>query len=276
MAWYTSINGNIVKKDEALISIYDRGFLYGYGLFETIRVYNGQPLFVKKHLDRLLNSAPQINIACTYNKEEITSMLFELINANALNNGSLRLTISAGESPENTTMVITARPGQPYEDCHYQEGFQTGLLKNRRNENSLFTFLKTLNFMENILGRQEAAYNGWNEGIFLNTAGNLCEGTVSNLFIVRENKLITPDVSSGLLPGITREKVIEMAHSAGIETEERPVQPKELKDAGEAFLTNSLMGIMPLVCFNNKNIGTGKLGNITKKLMCYVTRGRGY
>lgn len=273
MGKYICVNGEIVSREEAVIPANDQGLLYGYGLFETMRVLGGRPVFLDKHLRRLENSAAEIGLQIAGGKKRLTAMLKDTIEANRLENGSLRLTVTAGPLPGEFAgkgggnVIVTVRPGEPYQEKFYREGFKAGFLKTRRNERSPLVRLKTLNYLENILGRREAARRGWNEGLFLNNAGCLCEGTVSNLFLVFKGKLVTPHVDSGLLPGTVRGVVVELACQMGIGVEERPVLPEELEKAEEAFLTNSLMGVMPLVNINGYSIGSNKPGSLTKKFM---------
>lgn len=263
------LNGRLLPPSEAVIQVNSLGVMYGYGLFETMRVLEGKPVFLSDHLDRLVTSAREINLTLTRSREEISLLLDKTITANRLRDGSLRLMVTAGPNgaPGVENIAITVRRGIPYPPNSYQEGFRAGFLNMRRNENSPLVRLKTLNFLENILGRQEAGKKGWDEGLFLNNAGYLSEGTVSNVFLVGSGELVTPHVNAGLLPGTVREKVIALAHKLGLRVQERMVRPEEIYTAREAFLTNSLLGVMPLVYLDGGPIGDAKPGPVTLELM---------
>jgi len=273
MGKYFCINGLIVSSEKAMVPVTDQGFLYGYGLFETMLVLGGRPVFWAEHLTRLEQSMKELDLQ-PVDPHSITTMLYDTIAANNLINGSLRLTVTAGALTGDATgeevgqnVVITVRAGKPYSAELYREGFKAGILQARRNEKSPLVRLKTLNYLENILGRREAARRGWNEGLFLNSAGFLCEGTISNLFLVTGGKLLTPHVDSGLLAGIVRKTVVNLANDKGVPVRQCFLLPEELMRAEEAFLTNSLLGIMPLVTLNGQRIGGGSPGYLTQELM---------
>ena len=265
-------NGEIFPAESALVPVGDRGLLYGYGLFETFLVKNGQAVFIEEHLKRLRISAPKINLALP--EEELYPLglhdsIHEVIAKNNMLEGSLRLTVTAGTEDSNKpNVVITVKKGLAYRSEHYRQGFRAGLLKNPRNEFSPLVYVKSLNYLENILGRRETMAKGWNEGLFLNTKGFLVEGTVSNVFLVTKDKeLVTPDISSGLLPGVMRAKVLRTASTAGYRCIERAVLPEELFTAKECFLTNSLMVVMPLVEVDGRIIGNGGIGEVTIEII---------
>ncbi len=172
------------------------------------------------------------------------------------------------------TVVVAGFPGDPYPPESYARGFRAVTVSFPRNPDSPLVRLKSLNFLENILGRKEAAAAGADEGIFLNTRGEVTEGTVSNVFLVdSRGRLVTPHPASGLLPGITREVVVELARDLGLEVAEEVVLPEQLRAAREAFLTNSLLGVMPLVALDGAAVGAGRPGEVTRALArAYWTR----
>ncbi|WP_066634042.1 aminotransferase class IV [Desulfolucanica intricata] len=268
MECFVCVNGNLVPGERAVLPALDRGFLYGWGLFETFLVKNGEAEFLEEHLERLKSSAPRLGLTLP-DQELIKYGIREVIAENSLAKGSLRLTVSAGvEAAGKPTMLITVKKGSVYRQEHYSRGFKAGFLSTPRNESSPLVYVKSLNYLENILGRQEALARGWNEGLFLNTRGFLTEGTVSNVFLVtKANELVTPEIRAGLLPGIMRAKVLEKAGAAGCRCIERAVKPEELFSARECFLTNSLMVVMPLVEIEGRPVGNGRPGEITRKLM---------
>jgi|OM-RGC.v1.007084947 branched-subunit amino acid aminotransferase/4-amino-4-deoxychorismate lyase len=267
---YVCCNGEIIPAEAASLPAADRGLLYGYGLFETFMVKKGRAVFVEEHLQRLSSSAPKLGLLLSEEdcQTGIINGINRVIEKNCLQEGSLRLTVTAGsESERRPGILITVKKAPAYRSEHYQQGFRAGFLKNPRNERSPLVYLKSLNYLENLLGRQEAISSNWNEGLFLNTHGCLAEGTVSNIFLVTGDKeLVTPHVSSGLLPGVMRAKVLRKAAAAGYRCRERAVLPEELFSAKECFLTNSLMVVMPLVEVDGKSIGDGKPGQATGEI----------
>ncbi len=277
------LNGDFLPAEKAFVSALDQGFLYGFGLFETIFVKGGRPVFLERHLERLFRSAHTLEIPCFFSAAGLARMIEETIRKNKVKNGSLRLTLSAGVGAQamaghfpgaqgeksaavQATLVIFARRGLPYTPDQYRRGLRAGFVSARKNERSPLVGLKTLNYLENLLAKKEARARGWDEALFLNTAGNLAEGSVSNIFLVREDRVITPALDQGLLPGITRQAVLEKCAALGIEAEERVVSPQEIWQARECFLTNALMGVMPLVEVDGRMIGDGRPGAVTQKL----------
>ena len=165
------------------------------------------------------------------------------------------------------TVLVTAQNLVPLPPEKYESGFKAALSSLRRNSQSPLSRLKSTCYMENILARMEARAAGYDEAILLNERGYVSEGSTSNIFLVTKGKLVTPSLESGVLPGITREAVLEIAQASNIKTVERQVELKELIEAEEAFITNSILELMPLTCFDGKPIGTGKAGQLSKTLM---------
>lgn len=270
------VNGELVPEEKAVLPAKDMGILYGYGLFETVKVYKGRPLFWGEHLRRLQKSCIAVNINLPFTAAQISEMVFKTITANKVREGALRVTVTAGENAENRVLgtsignaniVITVKHGTAYSEDQYKRGFAACVAGAKRNENSILVQLKTLNYLENFLAREKARSRGFNETIFLNSKGHVTEGSTSNIFIISRKKLLTPDVNSGILPGIVRKVVLELAGDIGLPSKEKPVTYEELLSADECFLTNSLMGVMPLVQIDKKPIGKGKPGYFTLKLM---------
>lgn len=270
-------NGSIVPLSQARVSVLDGGFLYGDGLFETMRSYRGRVFALDRHLDRLSRGMEELGIPFPDRLEFISGDIEALLRANSLLevDARVRLTVSAGEGsgtpqPERNsrpTVVITATklslPDPPDFDKGYRAVVSAAI---RRNHLSPLSRLKTLNYLENLLARKEAKSKGVEESILLNAAGGIAEGTVSNVFIVIDGKLLTPSLDSGILPGITRQVVIGLATGMGIPVEERWIYPEELGKAEECFLTNSVIELMPLVEIDGRPIGNGKPGPFTRQL----------
>jgi len=265
------LNGLLCPQKEAKIAIDDRGLLFGDGVFETMRSYRGKVFRLGRHLSRIFDSLAVIRLSISYEPEELKDAVYDTLKANRLQDAYIRLTVTRGQGgrgidlPEGTlpTVIITARDFIPYPTRFYRESMKAGISEIQQNSSSPVSRIKSLNFLSNILARTEAREKGYDEAILLNTEGLVCEGTISNIFIVKDGTLITPNKESGILPGITREIIIELAIRKGIRIEERKVKPSELKEADECFLTNTLMEVMPVCEIDGKKIGEGKPGPLT-------------
>jgi len=265
------LNGALVPRSQAKISPFDLGFLYGYGLFETMRAYSGHIFRLNMHLERLRGSAALLGIPL--DALNIEKACYDTLTANKLRDARIRLTVSIGEGeaiPEppkhpKSTVLIIAASYTPLSDEAYRKGFKAVVASARQDSQSPLARLKTASWLNNILARREAKEA--DEAILLNERGFLCEGSTCNIFLISKGKLITPSVNSGCLPGITRQVVIELARELGIKFAERKVRLEELLRADEAFLSSSVIELMPLTKVNGKSIGRGKRGKITEGLM---------
>jgi branched-chain amino acid aminotransferase group I len=260
------LNGVLVSASVAHISPNDRGFLCGYGLFETMRAYSGKIFRLGQHLDRLFHSAQALGLPV----ESVNwgEAIYETLRANKLADARLRLTLSGGEMDANLspTVLITAKEYTPYPPQIYNQGFKAVVSCIRRSSSSPISVLKSISRLDNQLARREAEAAGADEAIFLNEQGVLTEGSTSNIFLVYDGVVFTPNEESGILPGITRRAVLELAQSLGIAAKEGRITLGQLWDADEAFLTNSLIEIMPLSQVDRQSIGLGGMGPITQKL----------
>ena len=280
MAEIIYLNGQLIPRFEARLSPFDHGFLYGYGLFETMRAYNGHIFRLDSHVTRLRCSAESIGL--THNilttdegTQSLKAACMATLEANKLKDARIRLTVSAGEgdmTPDpgtcpSPTILITAQNLVPLPPEKYETGFKAALSSLRRNSQSPLSRLKSTCYMENILARTAARAAGCDEAIFLNEQGYLAEGSTTNVFLVSRGELITPCFESGVLPGITRDAVLEIARASHLKATERWVQLNELIEAQEAFLTNSILELMPLVSVEGRTIGTGKPGKLTGDLL---------
>ena len=269
------LNGSLVPRSQAKLSPFDYGFLYGYGLFETMRAYSGRIFRLEQHLSRLQSSAQKLRINLELGTHELGEALYATLKANNLRDARLRLTVSGGEGepvPDlftylSPTVLITTRSYIPPSNQAYERGFKAIVSSIRQNSGSLVSGLKSLNYLPNLLARKEAKEAGAEEAILLNEQGFLAEGSTCNIFLVAKGTLLTPSEDSGILPGITRRVVLELAPSLGIKAVERRIKLEELLEAEEAFFTNSLIEIMPLTRVEGKNIGLGKAGSITRRIM---------
>ncbi len=269
------LNGALVPLGEARISPFDRGFLYGYGLFETMRSYEGRVFRLDRHLARLMRSAEKLGLASELDTFEMEQSIYRTLKANKLANARIRLTVSAGEGemtpdplvPKEPTVQIMAKSYTPYPRQKYEAGFKAVVSSIRLDSQSPLSRTKSTNYLHNILARREASAAAVDEALMLNERGFVAEGSTSNIFLVVAGKLITPSQESGILPGITREAVLELVHALGIEAVEGEIPLADLFQAEEAFLTNSLIEVMPLSEVDGKPIGSGRPGPVTRRLM---------
>jgi branched-chain amino acid aminotransferase group I len=266
------LNGKLVPLSRATISPLDYGFLYGYGLFETMRSYGGFIFRLDKHLIRLAASAERLGIpAITLDLKKAATSVLEV---NKLGDARIRIAVSIGEgsmTPDahrcrKPTVLVIAEQYKPHPESVYKTGFKAIVSSFLRYSNSPLSGIKSANYLENMLAKREASAAGADEAIRLNEKGFIAEASMSNIFFITGDILMTPSAESGILPGITREAVIELASRLGIITIERYVTMAELLKAQEAFLTNSLIEVMPLTEIDGKPIASGKPGVITERL----------
>jgi len=262
------INGLPVADGETSLSCWDQGLLCGYGLFETMLVRQKTILAVNEHLQRLIGSCVSLDIVEKLSCSSLADIVQGYVATNNLEEGSLRLSITKGNPSQGVEpiFIIVARDLQ-YGPNDYKHGFRAVVSPQLKNETSVLVYHKTLNNLENTLALEAAHRQGANEVLFLNTRHLLTEGAKSNLFFVRGHTLYTPSVTCGLLNGVTRQSVIRLSGSLGLCVVEGEYSLKNLLAADEAFLTNSLMEIMPLVSIGNQPIGCGQPGRITMDIL---------
>ena len=268
------INGEIVNQDKAQVPASDRGLLYGYGLFETMRSYKGRVFCLDRHLSRLVNSAGVLGIRDALEPQKLEVGVLRTLKASGLDDARIRLTVTAGEggrsmalpaSGKLTTIITVEELALPSPDV-YEKGLRTSIVDIRRNSRSLVCYLKTLGYLENMLAHAEAISDGNDEAILLNVDGYVAECSASNIFITDEGGIVTPPVNAGILPGITRGVVIEMAARIGIKLVQEAVSVERLMKAKEVFITNSVIEIMPIASVDGKPVGSGVRGNVTERL----------
>ena len=269
------LNGKFIAPGDALIPALDYGFLYGYGLFETMRAYNGIVFRIDRHMDRLLEGAVVLEMNSALDLKEIKKLCRELLEVNNLKEARIRVAVTAGLgsippdlSPcASPTLFITAYNYIPPAEQVYKSGYKAVISAFSRSSKSRLSGLKTICYLENMLARREALKQKADEALMINESGMVSEGSISNIFIVSGGKVTTPALSEGALPGITREAVIELCGSMGVECIEGQLSPEILTKADEAFLTGSVLEIMPLVDVSGRPVGTGKPGLLTEKLI---------
>ncbi|MFQ6039619.1 MAG: aminotransferase class IV [Candidatus Poribacteria bacterium] len=282
MSQFVYLNDEVVAIEQAKISVLDHGFLYGNGLFETMRAYKNYHIFrIRQHLERLFHSADDIRLRIEYSIEALERAILETLAANSLSeSGYIRITISPGigapapdpTTCEKSTLLIVAKPFTPYPEELYQNGAAAIVSDIRRNPQSPIPKLKSLNYLENILARFQSRDVGAQESIFIDTNGYVAEGTMSNIFFVKSGELYTPSTECPILPGVTRAVVLQIASKADITIWEGRWKLEQLLAADEAFLTNSLMEVMPLTQIDSVYINDGKPGNMTRELMTLYKR----
>ncbi|TDA68702.1 MAG: hypothetical protein D9V47_08115 [Clostridia bacterium] len=267
------LNAELLPAEKALVSVFDHGFSYGDGLFETILVVGRHPVFLAAHLERLAAGARILRLELPWSGEQLAAAVQETVAAAALGSGYLRLTVTRGAGEgwrlaacREPTLLIVPYDHIPYPAEDYAQGFAAAISRWRRNHHSPLAQVKSLNYLENILAKDEALALGAQEAILLNLEGRVAEGAMSNVFVIGDGYLVTPPPQEGPLPGITRRYVLELASRVGLTAAERPVAPGELVGAPEAFLTSSLMGIMPLTFLEGRPVGTGRPGPLTRRL----------
>jgi branched-chain amino acid aminotransferase len=274
------LNGALVPRSKALISVSDQGFLYGYGLFQTIRAYHGKLFLLDRHLKRLNDAAEIIGMGTKVAGIDLEQACRDTLEANTLTDARVRLTVTNGEGAAlpwvdasgKPTVVVTAQPYTPFTAQKYNEGFKAGIVSVRRSRQSVVSSMKSINYLLNVMARMETAANGMDEALLLNDDGYIAEGGGGNVFFVKDSKLVTPSPNSGIIPGVTREVIMEMADSLGISVSEGTVGIGVIRKCGEAFMTNAMIEVMPLVAVRDEAgqmipIGDGKPGAVTRKLM---------
>lgn len=270
-AW---INGRLLDIDNAKVSIFDRGFLYGDGLFETMRSYAGMVFKIDEHLARLFSSLKIMKIKPPYTKKYIKSVIYKSLHINGLSSAYIRLAITRGEGrfglsysdKFNPNVVIVTKEFGEYPENMYFNGISAKVVNIRQNQFSPVSKIKSLNFLNNILARLDAKDDDFDEAILMNTKGYIAEGSTSNIFLVKGNSLITPTLDTGILAGVTRGIIVEIARNLRIKVREKFVTYRELLKADEVFLTNSLIEVLPVTRMDSKDISDGNVGDLTKLL----------
>jgi len=270
------VDGKYCDEADARISVFDHGLLYGDGIFEGIRAYNGRVFKLKEHLDRLFYSAKAILLEVPMSHAELTTSVVETCRRNQIRDGYIRLVVTRGIGTlglnpnrcKNPSVIIIADKIQLYPPELYQKGMEIVTVPTIRNLHSaLNPAIKSLNYLNNILAKIEANNAGCEEAILLNAEGFVAECTGDNLFIVKEDHLQTPPLSAGALYGITRRVVLDIAAGSGLKTSEANLTRYDLFNADECFLTGTGAEVVPVVKIDGRVIGTGKPGPVTARMV---------
>ena len=261
------LNGRFVSQKEARIYVNEPGLLYGWGVFETLRSYNGNILYLSAHLKRLSASARLIGIAPPFSVKKTGILIKKVIKMNRLDNKDTYVRLSLWKGNQRDGICILVKPYQPHSLKKYRRGMQACISDFRQNENSLLAQIKSMNYLFFNLAYAQAKKQGFDEAVILNNRGYLTECSRANIFWVRNNRLYTPSLDCGCLNGVTRQIILGLAEKLKTEVLEGRFKIKALSDAQEAFITNSLIGIMPLVSVGKKNINKGIVGKMSKLFM---------
>ena len=246
------------KKSSTATVLADDGFYFGIGAFETIAVEDGVPQLLEWHLERLRKSLAFFGIDQNVKEQEVLTYLNLCPQSEEKQHGALKITVTA----ENKLFGLRKNT---YTQEQYQKGFRLGISEIRRNETSPITYHKTLGIADNIIEKRNARKSGLDEKIFLNQKGQISEGCTTNIFFIQGNRLVTPPVSSGMLPGVMRRYIIEEAGRRGVLLEEKALYPEETDQFDGCFVTNSLLGVMPAASFEEQKFDTAKVLRFMEK-----------
>lgn len=272
---YIYINGEFFEKEEAKISVFDRGLLYGDGIFEGIRLYNGVIFKCKEHIERLYNAAKAVKIEIPVSKEEMEEIVAQSCRKNKLQNGYIRLIVTRGigdlgldpDKCEKPEIICIAGDIRLYPEELYQKGMNAITSSQRRNKATIVDpQIKSLNYLNNMLAKIEANRVGAAEAIMLNEDGIVTECTGDNIFIIKKGVIYTPPIHVGILDGITRNTVIDICQEIGIPIYEKEFTLFNVYSADECFFTGSAAEIIAVTNVDDRIIGTGKEGEMTRKL----------
>jgi len=270
------IDGKYYAREDAVISVFDHGLLYGDGVFEGIRIYNGKVFKLTEHIERLFQSAKAIHLDITMKKGEMEAAVLEAVKINRKDNGYIRLIVTRGVGPlgiepttcKKPTVIIIISDIQLYPQGYYKKGIEIVTASSKRMPSDcLDPRIKSLNYLNNIMAKIEAKNAGCLEAVMLNKEGFVAECTGDNIFIVKNRELFTPAPYHGALDGITMETVIDLGTSLGFKMHQAALTRYDLYNADECFMTGTGAEIIPVVRIDQRVIGNGKPGEITKKLI---------
>jgi len=277
MSATVNVNGRITPECEAVVSVFDHGFLYGEGIYETMRTYGGRPFLFDRHVRRLRRSARMIELALPFSDDQLASQIRATQTAAALDGEAyIRVLITRGvgeltydlKATPSPSVVIIVKPQIDPATEVYDKGVRVVIVDVVRNHPATVNpMIKSNNLMNSALAMQQALRSNAFEGVMRNYKGELTECTTANLFIVKDNVALTPPLEAGLLPGITREFLFDVGKEAGIEVVEKTLFDDDLFRADEAFLTSTTRELVPIVTVNDRTIGNGRPGPLTWKLL---------
>jgi len=269
------LNGKFVQEEEAKVSIFDHGLLYGDGVFEGIRSYNGRIFKLDEHLLRLYNSAKGIMLEVPLNFYDLKNAVIQTVRTNKLKDSYIRILVTRGvgdlgldpKKCKVPTLIIIASSIELYQDALYKKGIDVITVATRRNSSeAIDPAIKSLNYLNNILAKIEANNAGAAEGLMLNSDGFVSECTGENIFTIKGNVFLTPPVFAGVLEGVTRNTIKEITRNMGFVVKEENMTRQDIFIAEECFLTGTAAGIVPVISLDKRVIGTGKPGGMTERI----------
>ena len=277
MAATVYVNGRISDERDAVVSVFDHGFLYGEGVYETLRTYQRRLFLFDRHARRLRRSAGMIALDLPFSDDDLLQAIMETMGrADPSDEAYVRVLVTRGvgeltydpKATPSHTLAIIVKPQVDPPEAAYRDGVAVAIVDIIRNHpGSVNPMIKSNNLMNNALAMQEALRRGAFEGVMRNYRGELTECTTANLFVVKDGSVLTPPLDAGILPGITREFIVEIGHAAGIDVREAVLRDEDLYSADEAFLTSTTREAVPIVTVDGRAIGTGKPGPVTLKLL---------
>ncbi len=270
------LNGQFVRKKDAVVSVYDHGFLYGDGVFEGIRMYEGNVFRLTEHIDRLYDSAKSIMLSIPHSKQELSDLVVETLKRNNLLDAYIRVVVSRGvgnlgldpSSCSEPQVIIIAEELTLFPKELYETGIDIVSVATRRNRSDVLSpKVKSLNYLNNILVRIEANLAGVSEALMLNEQGYVAEGSADNVFIVKNGEILTPPGYVGALEGITRNVIMDIARNLGLSMKEQVFTRHDVYVADEVFLTGTAAEVIAVVKVDGRTIGDGKPGSYTNRLL---------
>jgi branched-chain amino acid aminotransferase len=278
MGFYASVNGEITPAEEARVSVLDNGFTFGDAVYETLRTYGGRPFHLDRHLERLRRSAERLAIPLPAG-DTLARHLDALLACAANSESYIRIIVTRGRGDisyhfdrvKGPTVVMVVKPLAPLPASYHTEGVPVILSSVRRNSpRSLDPAIKSCNLLNNILAMREAQAKGAFEPVMLNEMGEVAETASANLFLVKDGALLTPPLEAGILPGVTRHLVLELAAGLALPVREEPVAVKDLLAADEVFITSTLKEVLPVATIDGRPVGAGRPGPVTLRLLAAV------
>lgn len=282
---FVYLDGSMVTKGNATISVWDHGFLYGDGVFEGIRAYDGVVFKLAEHIDRLYDSAHYIRLKIPMTKMQMSEAVLQTLRQNKLSNAYIRLVVTRGRGDlglnpmncANPSVIIMAEPARGGKDSVSKLAGTSAIISSVRRDpvDATSHEVKSLNYLNSILAKWEAIDAGVGEAIMLDTQGFVSEAPAENIFIVSKGQIATPSTDSAILRGVTRQRIIQIAEELGYLASERRITPFELINSDEVFMTGSLAEIVPIVKVNGRSIGDGNVGPMTTRMFGEFTKVRG-
>ena len=269
------LNGSYLDENDAKISVFDSGFLYGDGVFESLRVYHKQCKFLDQHYHRLLNSAKIMNYLISFSEEELKSVIDELISRNNLDDAYIRITLTRGQSKigfgksisDNQTIFIIAKEHKPLDENLYKNGVKLAVADTRRNApEAVNPQIKSISNLNSLLGKLEIKKKEVFEVVMLNSKDIVTECAAANIFWVKDQNVFTPDVTTGLLEGVTRSSIIEICEENGIELKTGHFTMAHILAADEVFISSTSLEVMPVKQIDKQKISDGNVGPMTKEI----------